>query len=142
MRQKFYLLLISCFLFCGFVKAQTTENWQPLTLNINGTNSFDGVEAQYALTSCNNNEFILLQITNHNSYTVKACWKNMVINTEDQKLPYNNTQDSVMIQPNSTVQGQCTGNTGKLVLKLTDFGILKEDFKAFFMNGFDFATIH
>src|ERR1700733_1441095 len=135
MKKQYYILLAAFIFFGSFLKAQTTANWQPLTLNINGTNSFDGVESQYVLTSCNNNEFILLELTNHNAYAVKACWKNMVINTEDQKLPYNNTQDSVLIQPNSTVQGQCTGNTDKLVLKLTDFGILKEDFKAFYMNG-------
>lgn len=142
MKYSLRIIMVVFLLSGGISNAQTIENWQPLTLNMNGTNDFSGVDAQYTLATCNNNEFILVQITNHNNYTVKAGWKDWVINTVNQKLQTSNVQDSVLIQPNSSLQGDCTGNNTQLLLKLIDFGILKEDFKAFMMTNFDFVIIH
>jgi hypothetical protein len=142
MKYQYYVFLIALILTGGLLHAQVIEGWQPLTLNINGTNDFSGVDAQYTLTTCDHNEIILMELTNHNNYPVKACWKNVVINSYNDKLPTKSVQDSVTIQPNSSIQGDCKGNNMQLVMKLVDFGILKEDFKAFMITDFDFVIIH
>ncbi len=140
----YYPLLLAAFvvMFSG-LKAQTTENWQGLYLGSpDGTNSFNGVEAYYTISTCNNNDVILIRLTNHNAYAVKAGWQDFVMSKDNKKLDRSTAQDSITIQPQTIVAGDCNGNSVQLVIKLTDFGILKEDFKEFIPAKFDFIIIH
>src|ERR1017187_9742416 len=131
MKIHYPLFLVSFILLFSCAKAQT-ENWQGLYLGSpDGTNSFNGVEAYYTISTCNNNDVILIRLTNHNAYAVKAGWQDFVMSKDNKKLDRATVQDSVTIQPQSVVAGECAGNSVQLVIKLTDFGILKEDFKEF-----------
>jgi hypothetical protein len=127
----------------GFSNAQTTQNWKPLYLgSADGTNSFNGVQAYYTITTCGNDDYILVSFTNHNKYAVKAGWRTSVMTKDSRQVYRGDAQDSLIIQPGATVTGDCTGNSVQLVIKLTDLGILKEDFKDFIPAKFDFIIIH
>jgi hypothetical protein len=81
-------------------------------------------------------------LINHNNYKVKAGWNDFVITKDDQQLSRNSAQDSITIGPNSQLIGDCNGTNSQLEMKLTDFGILKEDFQDFVTSNFDFIIIH
>jgi len=141
MKIYYSILLVASVLLFTCVNAQT-ENWQGLYLGSpDGTNSFNGVEAYYTLATCNNTDVILIKLTNHNGYSVKACWQDFVLTNDNKKLSNVSAQDSITIQPQAVVAGDCSGNSGQLVIKLTDFGILKEDFKEFVPAKFDFVIV-
>jgi hypothetical protein len=140
---KHIYIFITLFLFaCGTTNAQVTGEWQFAQLNnIDGTNAFNGVEGYFNLVTCNNNEYILLKLINHNTFTVKAAWSNFLISTDNEKLTSPVVQDSVTILPNQEIEGDCAVNDGKLVLKLTDFGTDKYNFQAYEPMNFDFRII-
>jgi hypothetical protein len=144
MKKLYPVLIIALFLLAPVIrgKAQATDNWQPVTLNINGTNGFDGVKAYWELTTCNNIEVVMLDFVNNNNYAVRASWKNFVINNDDAKLPSSIVQDSVTIPANSSLKADCSGNNKALVLKLSDFAADKYNFKTFTTTGFDFVIVH
>ena len=142
MKNKNSLFFIVFILFSYFVKAQVSVGWQPLLLNTDGTTTFDGVEGFYQIITCNSNEEILVMLINHNNYKVKAGWKDFVVAKDEQQLPRSSFQDSITIGPNSELMGECNGKNPQLEMKLTDFGILKEDFQDFVTSNFDFVIIH
>ncbi len=143
MKINYSIFVLVFVLISGLSRAQTNVNWQGLYLGSpDGTNALNGVEVYYTLATCNNNDVILLSMTNHNAYTVKAGWQDFVMSTTNSKLPSTTVQDSVTIPAKATLAGDCANNTIQLVLKLTDFGILKEDYKEFMVSKFDFIIIH
>jgi hypothetical protein len=143
MKKIYPVFIIGLMLMSGLLKAQTAQNWQPVFLGSpDGTNSLNGVEAYYTFATCNNSELILVELINHNNYTVKASWKNFIINNDGQKMSSSAAQDSVTIQSNSQLIGDCKGNNPSLVYKLTDFGTDKLNYKEYAVSGFDFVIIH
>ena len=143
MKKKSSILFLAFILFGGFLSAQTTEDWQSMGINIHdGTNRFSGVEGYCMLTTCNGVETVLIKLVNLNPYPVRACWKDMVLTKDDQRLPENNRQDSVTIAPNGQVAGNCAGNNPQLILKLSDFGTDGENFQNIITADFDFIIIH
>ncbi len=143
MKINYSIFVFVFVLISGLSNAQSTSNWKGLYLGSpDGTNALNGIEVYYTITTCNSNDVILLSMTNHNAYTVKAGWQDFVMSTANNKLSSTTVQDSVTILPKTTLAGDCTNNTVQLVLKLTDFGILKEDFKEFMVSKFDFIILH
>ncbi len=143
MKINYSILLAAFMLLTGFLRAQSNQNWQGIYLGSpDGTTNFNGVTVFYTLTTCNNNDILLLSMTNKNSYAVKVGWLDNVITNDARNLSRGNVPDSLTIQPQSSVTGDCTSNSVQLVIKLTDFGILKEDFKEFAVSKFDFVIIH
>jgi hypothetical protein len=143
MKNLYPIFVVGMILVSFAVKAQTTDSWQPVLVNpVNGTNSFNGVEAYYSFTACSNTEVVLLELINHNNYTVRAAWKNFIINNDGQKMPSTVAQDSVTIQPGGKLIGDCKGSSPSMVYKLTDFGTDKLNAKEYAPGNFDFVIVH
>jgi hypothetical protein len=117
--------------------------WQPAMLNtMDGTNSFDGVEAYYALTTCTGTEMVLVKIVNHNTYTIKAEWRDLILTQADKQLFRSNQKNFVVLAPKSLASGSCSGNAVQLTLRLSDFGTDAKNFKIFGTSEFDFNAVH
>jgi hypothetical protein len=140
MKKTAYLFLALSVLFFSFTSAQTSGNWKPLWLST--TNVFKGVEGFYQSTTCNGSEVVLIKLVNHNNYSVKTGWKNLLITNDDQKLYGIASQDSVVVAPNAEVAGECLANNTPLVIKLSDLGAHANNFKAFFASDFNLVVVH
>lgn len=120
----------------------SAPNWQPVWLSIDGTNSFHEVDAYYALTSCGGVETVLIKLVNHNNFSLKAEWKDMVLTLDDKQVFRSKEKNSILLKANSESAGDCSGNNIQLVVKYSDFAIDKKNFKTFITSEFDFSVIH
>jgi uncharacterized protein YpmB len=101
--------------------------WTPVLTNVDGTNTYKGVEMYYSISTCGTNEVIFLKLVNTNAQTVKAQWINDVI-SNDTKEHYGQTKlVSVTLKPNSEVIGSCSSNIKELTVKLKDYGVDAKD---------------
>jgi hypothetical protein len=134
------LILALCMLLFGFTRAQTSVSWKPVWLST--TNVFKGVEGFYRSATCNGSEVVLIKLVNHNNYSVKTGWKNLVITNDDQKLYGKASQDSVTVAANAEVAGDCSAINSPLVIKLSDLGAHANNFKTFFASDFNLVVVH
>jgi hypothetical protein len=141
MKRKRFILFATLLFIASFSMAQKNGNWQPVMF-ISGTSSFNGVDAYCMPDTCNGIQSILLKFVNNNTYTIRAGWKDMLVTKANQQLTANLVQDSVTIGPNSNVSGNCAGNSGQLVLKLSDFGTDISNFNYLIVLDFNFVTVH
>jgi hypothetical protein len=140
MKNKLSSLFIAFLLAGGILKAQTSVSWQPLAF-ASGMNSFKGVEGYCALTKCNGTESILIKWVNHNPYSVKAGWKDMVYTLDNRSLNSNAVQDSITLLPTVETMGECGGNNNQLVLKFSDFGTDTKNFNYLIALDFNFVVV-
>jgi len=134
-------ILFAAFIFMfGYSKGQSNAKWKPLWLST--TNMFKGVEGFYQYVSCNGTDMVYLKFVNHNNYSIKAGWKDLVITNDEQKLYGKIAHDSVTVAPNGEVAGNCAVPNPQLEIKLSDYGINEANFKSLFATNFDFVIIH
>lgn len=132
------LLFSALFVFLiGFTKAQTNTAWTPVLISMDGTNSYNGIELNYQLTKCGNDDVLLLKLNNTNTYSVKAHWIN-VIKTKDGKELYGNSKlTTVTLGANAENSGDCKGKQSELKIKLSDFGVNANEFETIVGSSFD-----
>jgi hypothetical protein len=135
-KNHYYILLTAFTLLGGIAKAQSTENWQPLMF-ASGMNSFKGVEGFCTTTNCGGVESILIKWINHNSYPVKAGWKDAVYTLDNRQMNSNTLQDSISLAPNSETAGRCGGDMNQLILKFSYFGTDIKNFNYLIALDFD-----
>lgn len=132
------LITIAAFLFCaGFLKSQTSINWQTAAIGMDGTNGYNGVEVYYALSTCNANEVVSLKLINHNNYDVKAQWINVVVSNDGKEHYGSSKLVSYKLAANAEVIGDCKDKTATLTFKLSDYGIKASDLRIFVGSNFD-----
>jgi hypothetical protein len=137
MKYRSFLFSALFVFFIGFSKAQTNTAWTPVLISMDGTNSYNGVELNYQLTKCGNDDVLLLKLTNTNTYSVKAHWIN-VIKTKDGKELYGNSKlTSVTLGANAENNGNCKGKPAELKIKLSDFGANASNFETIVGSSFD-----
>jgi len=134
------ILSVALVLTFGFSKAQTNASWKPLWLST--TNMFKGVEGFFQISACNGTDMVLIKLINHNNFSINSKWKALVITQDGQQHTGKNAQDSLVLAPNSELDGDCSGSKAQLAIKLSDFGTNEGNFKAFMASGFDFEIIH
>jgi uncharacterized protein YpmB len=134
MKMRTLILAAALMMMFGMAKAQNQptnkagkSQWIPVLTNVDGTNTYKGVEMYYSISSCGASEVIFLKLVNTNSQTVKAQWINDVI-SNDTKEHYGQTKlVSVTLKPNSEVIGSCSSNIKELTVKLKDYGVEAKD---------------
>lgn len=137
MKYRSFLLSALFVFFIAFSKAQTNSAWTPVLISMDGTNSYNGIELNYQLTKCGNDDVLLLKLTNTNSFAVKAHWIN-VIKTKDGKELYGNSKlSTVTLGANAENSGNCKGKPTELKINLTDFGVKASDFETIVGSSFD-----
>ncbi len=130
-------ILLTIMLFCGVLTAQTNKEWKPVLISMDGSNGFAGVEATYMLEKCNSVDVVLLKLKNTNNYAVKTQWINSVVTKDGKDLFGTNSKISrIRIGANGEGAGDCSGNTVELTIKLSDFGILLNNFETFVGSNF------
>ena len=82
---------------------------------------FKGVEGFYQLTTCNGTQMIALKFVNHNTYDIKAGWKNIAITQDGQRHLGGNAQDSLAIPASTTLEGSCSN--AKLLIKFSSLEV-------------------
>jgi hypothetical protein len=117
----------------GFAKAQT---WTPVLANVDGTNTFKGVEVYYMLSGCGASEVVILKLVNTNAKDVKAQWVTDIITTDEKEHYGKTTLVAVKLKANTEVAGTCNGKIKELVIKLSDFGVAKKDFSTIVASSF------
>jgi len=137
MKIKNLITAVAILLCSGFLKSQTSINWQPAAISIDGTNGFKGVDVYYHLTTCNSNDVVLLKLINHNTYDVNAQWKPVLVGNNDKELFGKSQLVSIKILANSEVVGECKGKEKVLSVKLSDYGLNANDFRIFAGSAFD-----
>jgi len=132
--KKIAAAAIACFM-CISLNAQTNSNWQPVLNNYDGTNLNEGVEANCSLAKCGADDVVIIKLTNNNSVKLKATWSHLIQNKEGQSFTGNNNQISLLLQPNSENIGACNNMT-QLIVKLSDFGVTKDQFEYYIAKNF------
>lgn len=135
--MKIKNLLISFVLLATVsIRAQESKSWTPVLISFDGTNGFNGVEAWSRLSTCNNSPVVLIKLVNNNEYSVKATWINL-IQTNDNRDLYAPGQVSINLPPKSEKAGTCGDVSAELIIKLSDIGIMSDNFKALTGSNFD-----
>lgn len=137
MKIKNLLIVAAFFLIAGFLKSQTTANWQFAAIGMDGTNGYNNVEVYYSVSTCNKNEVISLKLINHNNYDVKAQWINVVVGNDDKEHYGKSKLVSYKLAANETVIGDCKDKTSTLTFKLSDYGLKASDVRIFVGSNFD-----
>lgn len=136
MKIKNLILAAALVMMFGVVKAQSNSQWTPVLTNVDGTNTFKGVEMYYSISTCGTSEVVFLKLVNTNAQTVKAQWINDVV-SNDNKEHYGQTKlVSVTLKPNSEVVGTCNTKIKELVVKLKDYGVEAKDFNTIVGSSF------
>lgn len=130
-----FLLLLS------FAKAQSTQNWQPVLNNYDGTNLNEGVEATCLLSQCNNNDVLIFKLVNSTNKKFKATWYLTIQTKDGNKHTGNNAQYTLILKPNSDNVGDCSGSVKELIIKLSDYGVTKDNYEYLMANGFNLNII-
>jgi uncharacterized protein YpmB len=117
-------------------KAQSNSQWIPVLTNVDGTNTFKGVEMYYSVSKCGSDDVVLLKLVNTNAQAVKAQWINDVI-SNDTKEHYGQTKLVTMsLKANSEVMSTCDNKVKELTLKLKDYGVEAKDFNTIVGSSF------
>jgi len=123
MKIQFRLFFVSVLFFSSLVKSQEKKNWEPLLINVDGTNRFDDLEAFYCLSNCNDTSTVFLKFKNNNNYKLKIQWKVIMIDKAGNFFPGKNESCELVIEPLKEMKGECSVDANQLKVKLTDFGI-------------------
>ena len=137
MKIKTLITFVALLLSSSFLKSQTSINWQPAAISIDGTNGFQGVDVYYYLTTCNSNDVVILKLINRNPYDVKAQWKSVLVGNNDKELFGKSKLVSLKLSAKSEVEGSCKGKEAVLIVKLSDYGLKASDFRIFAGSAFD-----
>jgi hypothetical protein len=117
------------------MKAQSVPaqdgKWKPLILNSSGSNTLNGVEANYAL----GNDVVIIQLVNHTTDPVKVVWKDIVITKNGQSYS-ENTEELSTIAPKVRAADDVP-NTIQVQIKLSDFNTTAGDFKTLTVSDFN-----
>jgi hypothetical protein len=136
MKMRNLILAAALMMMFGSAKAQSKSQWTPVLTNVDGTNTFKGVEMYYSVSNCGSSEVIFLKLVNTNAQTVKAQWINDVV-SNDNKEHYGQTKlVSVTLKPNSEVVGSCNTKIKELLVKLKDYGIEAKDLNTIVGSSF------
>lgn len=136
MKIKNLIVAAALMMMFGVTKAQSNSQWIPVLTNVDGTNTFKGVEMYYSLSTCGTSEVVLLKLVNTNAQSVKAQWINDVV-SNDTKEHYGQTKlVSVTLKPNSEVVGSCDTKVKELLVKLKDYGVEAKDFNTIVGSSF------
>jgi len=129
-------LITALLMMFGVVKAQTNTSWTPVLVNVDGTNTFKGVEVYYSLSTCGADEVVFLKLVNTNAKAMKAQWINDVV-TNDTKEHYGKTKlVSVNINANSEIIGSCKSKVKELIIKLKKYDVEAKDFNTIVGSSF------
>lgn len=122
----FSVCATSLFLF-GEANAQTDTSsaWQPMHLNVSGSNIVNGVEASFQLNKCNGEDVVFVKFINRNTHAVEIEWYDAVFTQEKKWIKKENAADkkSLSIPANSEVVGDCAGKNELMVVKMKSFDI-------------------
>lgn len=137
MKIQNLILITAMMLFFGVLKAQTSNEWQPVLISMDGTNSYKGVEATYSLGKCNNKDVVMLKLVNTNKFSVKAQWINVVVKKDGKELFGNSKLVSIKLPASDEVTGSCSSKAVELIINLSDLGIQASDVNTFVASNFD-----
>jgi hypothetical protein len=130
------LILVAALMLTLGAKAQNNSQWTPVLVNVDGTNTYKGVEMYYSLSNCGGSEVVFLKLVNTNAQAVKAQWVNDVV-TNDNAEHYGKTKlVSVSLKPNSEVIGTCDTKIKELSVKLKEFDVEAKDFNTIVGSSF------
>lgn len=144
--KRYFPAFLVLFLFlCPLVNAQNKNGWEPMYLQVSGSNNMDGVEASFQASSCNNENVVYLKFVNKNDYAVKLEWFDAVFT---QELKWVNKEGEAnkrtLVLP---AKGQMTGSCVKtpapeLIVKLNDFVSDRKNFKRYVSSQLTITATH
>lgn len=136
LRLFFLSLIFTCF---GHA-LQGQSEWQPALINYDGTNENEGIIGTYQISTCNNADVVLFKLENTTGKKFKAQWYHLLQDKEGKDFKGDANLQSFMIEPNKTHAGTCKDNV--LMLKLSDFGITKEQLGTFIALAFNIQEVN
>ncbi|MBI5218022.1 MAG: hypothetical protein HY958_03735 [Bacteroidia bacterium] len=144
MHLKFKILSFIILFSGSFTFAQTSSDWNPIGLTVDGKNMQNGIKAFYQLNKCNNEDVVFIKFINDNTNAVVAEWNDAVF-TKEHKWVGNEKGDSkksLTIGGNVIIIGDCSGiSHPELVVKIHDFIKNINDFKSFKTTFFQVTVI-
>lgn len=140
MKTQLFLLTALFFLalFISPIKAQS--GWQPVLINYDGTNENEGIIGTYSLATCNNSDVVVFRLENTTTHKFKAQWFHLIQDNAGKDYKGQATLQSYIIEPNTTHAGTCKDKV--LTIKLSDYGITKENFGTFIALAFNIQQIN
>lgn len=134
---KFILLFLFFTVSSGTMLSQS--EWQPVLINYDGTNENEGIIGTYKLSTCNNVDVVIFKLENTSGKKFKAQWYHLIQNKEGKDYKGDAKLQSLILQPNKTVTGNCKDIV--MTLKLSDYGISKEQFGTFIALAFNIQEV-
>src|ERR1017187_6748096 len=128
------IFVLLFFLFKNFAQTNAPSGqagWNPIGFNVSGTNNtVNGVAVYYQLSTCNGEDVVFVKFVNNNNYSVNVEWYPAVFTQEHKWIKKETLADkkSVTLNPNSELEGNCSGTKPETVIRLSDFSIKKSDF--------------
>jgi hypothetical protein len=135
------LFLFLLFLFTiNVFQLNAQSGWQPVLINYDGTNENEGIIGTYSISSCKNSDVVFFRLENTTSFKFKAQWFHLIQDKEGKDFKGNALLQTFIIDPNTTHTGSCKDKV--LTIKLSDFGIAKENFGTFIALAFNIQQIN
>lgn len=147
MNRRRCITVITGLLFLFAIKSfsQDKATWEPVYLQVTGANTMNGIEANFQVGNCNNEDVVFIRFKNNNDYSVKLEWFDAVFT---QELKWINKDEevnkrSVVIPGKLEMTGTCINtDSPQLVVKLTDFISDKKNFKRFHTSQLTVNSTH
>jgi hypothetical protein len=132
----FFIILLSS----GLIRAQDAK-WMPVLNNYDGTNTNEGIEANYKMSTCNGEAVLLLKFNNTTSKSFKVSWVYFLESNDYQKHYGTVKTSSVVMKANAVVTADCAGAAPDLKVRLSDFGLTPEAFRAVACSNFNIVPL-
>ena len=147
MNKLRYLTVIAALLFLSVTQSfsQNKNAWEPVYLQVTGANTMNGIEADFQVGKCNNEDVVFIKFKNNNDYSVKLEWFDAVFTQELKWINKDGegSRRSVEIPGKLEITGTCINKDyPQLVVKLTDFITDKKNFKRFHTSQLTVNSTH
>lgn len=135
-----FLLLSVLLVSSTFVKAQESNDWQPIYLQVTGNNEIDGVSAWFKPSDCNGEKVVLVKLQNTNAYAVDITYYQGVFTQELKWIEKRENTIHLTLPAKETLIGECAVEN-VLMVPLSGFIADGSQFKRFAANEFTVKPI-
>lgn len=139
--MKKFFLIMSMFIMACYAHSQTSNEWQPVLINYDGTNENEGVIGHYKLSTCNNEDVVIFKLKNTTSHKFKAQWYHLIQDNAGNDFKGKADLQALVIEPNKTYEGECKKGNEEMVISLKKFGISKKSFGTYIALAFNLQIL-
>lgn len=131
-------ILVLCFAVSSVI-AQNTAEWEPVKLNVAGSNSVKGVAAVFQKVSCDGESYVLVKFTNNNPHSVTIKWYDALLTQQEAWIKKDDLpKKELAIGPGKNAIGECgAGKDNLCTIKLKDYLPQTSDYKSYAIYHFE-----